>query len=132
MPAFSQLTRTYNMSSLVWGPAMVLLRLIFQKTFFFDIQKIYFPSGVREIFSFNVIPPLVSASTSYPDRSEFPKFLSRWHLLNPNRVRFLGVRLKVEGGGKITPCLKLVRIILETSNLARKNTDICRSRSFFK
>ena len=30
-------------------------------------------------------------------------------------VGFLGVRFEFEGGG-ITPCLKLVRIMLETSN----------------
>ena len=35
-------------------------------------------------------------------------------------VCFLGVHFEVGGGGKITPCLKLVRIMLETSNLARK------------
>ena len=35
-------------------------------------------------------------------------------------VRFLGVRFEVGGRGKITPCLKLVRIMLETSNLAGK------------
>ena len=31
------------------------------------------------------------------------------HLQNPNLVDFLGVHIEV-GGGKITPCLKLVRI----------------------
>ena len=45
-------------------------------------------------------------------------------------VDFLGVRFEVGGGGvKITPCLKPVRIMLETSNLARKYTPI---RSFRK
>ena len=34
------------------------------------------------------------------------------------------------GGGKITPCLKPVRIMLETSNLARKYTPICSSRKY--
>ena len=33
---------------------------------------------------------------------------------------FLGVRFEVERGDKITHCLKLVRILLEASNLARK------------
>ena len=40
------------------------------------------------------------------------------------RVDFLGVRFEV-GGGKSTPCLKLVRIMLEISNLARKYISIC-------
>ena len=36
---------------------------------------------------------------------------------------FLGVRFEVEGGwGKITLCIKLVRIMLETSKLASKYT----------
>ena len=35
-----------------------------------------------------------------------------------------------EGGGKITPCLKLVRVMLETSNLARKYTFICSFRKY--
>ena len=50
---------------------------------------------------------------------------------------FLGVRFEV-GGGKITPCLKSVRIMQETShkfetNLARKYTSIgsFRKYSFF-
>ena len=29
-------------------------------------------------------------------------------------VGFLGVRFEVERGGKITPCLKIVRVMLET------------------
>ena len=42
------------------------------------------------------------------------------------RVDFLGVRFEVGGGGgKRTPCLKLVRIMLESSNLARKYISIC-------
>ena len=43
------------------------------------------------------------------------------HTLSLIWVGFLGVRFEVEAG-KITPCLKLVRIMLETSNLARKFT----------
>ena len=39
-------------------------------------------------------------------------------------VGFLGVRF--EEGDKITPCLKLVRTMLKTSNLSRKYTHICR------
>ena len=38
-------------------------------------------------------------------------------------VGFLGVRFEV-GGVKLPLCLKLVRILLETSNLARKYTPI--------
>ena len=52
-------------------------------------------------------------------------------------VGFLGVRFEVgRGGGKITsnyptsPCLKLVRITLETSNLASKYTHIRNFRKF--
>ena len=36
---------------------------------------------------------------------------------------FLVARFEVEGGRKITSCLKLVRIMTETSNLARKYTN---------
>ena len=46
---------------------------------------------------------------------------------------FLGVPVEVAGwggGGKITPCLKLVRIILKTSNLAPKYTPICSFRKY--
>ena len=44
---------------------------------------------------------------------------------------FLGVRFEVgEGGGKNTPCLKPVRIMLETSNLARKYTPICSFKKY--
>ena len=45
-------------------------------------------------------------------------------------VGVLGVRFEVEGGGKITPRLKPVRIMLETSNLARKYTPICSFRKY--
>ena len=45
-------------------------------------------------------------------------------------VGFLGVRFEVEGGGKTTPCLKLVRITLETSHLARKYAPICRFKKY--
>ena len=37
-------------------------------------------------------------------------------------VGFLGVRFEM--GGKISPCLKLVRIMLETWNLVRKYTHM--------
>ena len=43
-------------------------------------------------------------------------------------VGFLGVRFEV--GGKITPCLKLVRVMLETWNLARKYTLTCSFRKY--
>ena len=39
-------------------------------------------------------------------------------------VGFLGVRFEVDGRGKTTPCLKPVRIMLQTSNLARMCTPI--------
>ena len=45
-------------------------------------------------------------------------------------VGFLGVRFEVRGGVKLTPCLKLVRIMLETSNLARKYTHLCSFRKY--
>ena len=49
-------------------------------------------------------------------------------------VGFLGVRFELEGGGggKLppTPCLKLVRIMLETSNAARKYTPIFSFRKY--
>ena len=46
-------------------------------------------------------------------------------------VGFLGVRFAVGGGVKLPrPCLKPVRIMLETSNLARKYRPICRSRKY--
>ena len=44
---------------------------------------------------------------------------------------FLGVRFEVWGGeAKITPCLKLVRIMLETSKLARKYAPTCNFRKY--
>ena len=45
-------------------------------------------------------------------------------------VGFLGFRFEVGEGGKITPRLKLVRIMLETLNLARKYTPICSFRKY--
>ena len=40
-------------------------------------------------------------------------------------VDFLGVLLEMEGGGvKLPPCLKRVKITLETSNLTRKYKQI--------
>ena len=48
-------------------------------------------------------------------------------------VGFLEVRFEVGGGGKITLfVLKLVRILLETWNLARKYARICRLRKYTK
>ena len=48
-------------------------------------------------------------------------------------VGFLGVRFEV-GGSKITPtphpCLKPVRIMLETSNVARRYKPICSFRKY--
>ena len=41
---------------------------------------------------------------------------------------FRGFILRWEWGGKTTPCLKLVRITLQTSNLARKYRPICNFR----
>ena len=53
-------------------------------------------------------------------------------LVNPNLGGLLGVHFEVggRGGGKITPCLKLVRIMLETSNLACKYTPIYSFRKY--
>ena len=47
-------------------------------------------------------------------------------------VGFLGVRFEVgEGrGGKITPCLKPVRIMLEASDLAHRYSPICSFRKY--
>ena len=45
-------------------------------------------------------------------------------------VGYLEVRFEVRGRGKITPCLKPVRIMIETSNLARKYTLICSFRKY--
>ena len=44
-------------------------------------------------------------------------------------VGFLGLHFEVRGG-KITPCLKLVRIMLEASKLARKYTPIFSFRKY--
>ena len=53
------------------------------------------------------------------------------HVLTLIWVGFLGVRFEVKGGGvKITPYLKSVRFMLETSNLARKYTLIFTSRKY--
>ena len=43
---------------------------------------------------------------------------------------FLGVHFEVVGGGKITLCLKPIRIVLETSNLTRKYTPIFSFRKY--
>ena len=45
-------------------------------------------------------------------------------------VGFLGVRFEVGKEGKITPCLKPVRVILETSTLIRNYTPICSFRKY--
>ena len=49
------------------------------------------------------------------------------NITNPNPGGLLGVRFEVGGrvGGKITPCLKLVRIMIENWNLVRKYRSIC-------
>ena len=53
------------------------------------------------------------------------------HFLTLMWMGFLGVCFEVEGGGQISPhCLKLVRTMLETSNLARTYTPICRFRRY--
>ena len=44
-------------------------------------------------------------------------------------VGYLGVRFEVGGGGEL-PRLKLVKIMLETSNLARKYKLICSFRKY--
>ena len=49
---------------------------------------------------------------------------------NPNLGGLFSDSFWGGGGGKITSCLKLVRIILETSNLARKYTSICSFRKY--
>ena len=58
-------------------------------------------------------------------------FIRSRHCLTLIWVGFLGIRFEV-GGGKIIPppCLKLVRVMLETSNLARKYTPICSFRKY--
>ena len=47
-------------------------------------------------------------------------------------VGLLGLRFEVVMGGvvKLPPCLKLVRNMLETSNLARKYTPVCSFRKY--
>ena len=45
-------------------------------------------------------------------------------------VGFLRVPFEVGKGGGITPCLKLVRIMLETSNLACKSSHISSFRKY--
>ena len=58
----------------------------------------------------------------------------RWDLifLNPNLGGDLGVRFEVGEGGKLPlpPRLKLVTIMLEASNVARKYTTICSFRKY--
>ena len=52
-------------------------------------------------------------------------------IVNPNLGGLLrGSFLGGGKGGKITPCLKLVRIMLESSNLARKYTPVCSFRKY--
>ena len=45
-------------------------------------------------------------------------------------VDSLEVRFEVGGGGKFPLCLKLVRIMLETWDLVRNYTQICRFRKY--
>ena len=45
-------------------------------------------------------------------------------------VVFLEVRFEEGEGNKVIPYLKLVKIMLETSNLARKYTHICSFRKY--
>ena len=64
------------------------------------------------------------------------KYLKHYLTLTLIWVDFLGVHFEVvwggEGGVKLIPpsCLKLVRIMLETSNLALKYTPICSFRNY--
>ena len=63
------------------------------------------------------------------------KYLKHYLTLTLLWVDFLGVHFEVVWGGegvKLIPpsCLKLVRIMLETSNLARKYTPICSFRNY--
>ena len=67
------------------------------------------------------------------DKIEFDKIFHERNVhgllfsLTLNWVSFLGVSFEVKegGGGKINPCLKLVRIMLQTWNLIHKYTHIC-------
>ena len=45
-------------------------------------------------------------------------------------VDFLGICFEVGEVGKITPCLKLVRVMLETSNLVNTYTHIFSFRKY--
>ena len=60
-------------------------------------------------------------------RCEFDRFAFNSNLGGPFRASFWGGGGR---GGKITPCLKLVRNMLETSNLARKYTPVCNFREY--
>ena len=54
-----------------------------------------------------------------------------YYLLALIWVGFLGVRSEVGGrGGKLLPCLKLVRVMLETWNLVRQYTHIFSFRKY--
>ena len=50
---------------------------------------------------------------------------------DPNLGGLLRVRFEVgREGVKLPPSLELIKIVLETSNLARKYTPICSSRKY--
>ena len=80
----------------------------------FEILPVYF-----KINSFIIVDNFVRIGLLYTKILEiFWRF--RKLMLTLIWVGFLGVRFEVERGDKITHCLKLVRILLEASNLARK------------
>ena len=49
---------------------------------------------------------------------------------NRNLGGLLGIHFDVKGWGGITPCLKLVKSMLESWNLVRKYTHICSFRKY--
>ena len=67
------------------------------------------------------VTPIFHATIILQIILEFVLFISSTPL-NPNPVKHFRVRFTAKKEGQITPCLKLVRIILETWNLVCKYT----------
>ena len=86
----------------------------------FSYVQYHISLSVSTIFSFVFLFPFPTG------QKIFSYLMLSHHILTLIWVGFLGVRFEVVGGEvKLSPSLKLVRIILEASNLARKYTSIC-------
>ena len=71
----------------------------------------------------------LSLSSSFLAAASAPTYVIVIQPCNPDPGRLFRVCFEVGGGGKITfPCLKLVRIMLETKHFVLKYTHMCTFR----